>query len=97
MVSSFGAAGIGRGGAFAANRGFHGGFDHRGFRGRRFGFGYGLGYGLYDYDYGPYAYDDYYPSYGYDDSYYDNGGCYVVQRRIHTKQGYRVRPVQVCS
>jgi hypothetical protein len=84
----------------ADGRGFRGGFHDRGFRGRRFGFGYGLGYGLYD-DYGPWAYDDYYDypyyGYGYDDSYPDNGGCYVVQRRIHTKQGYRVRPVQVCS
>ena len=44
---------------------------------------YGYGYG--------------YPDYAYNDSYYNNGGCYVVQRRIHTKAGWRVRPVQVCG
>jgi hypothetical protein len=38
-----------------------------------------------------------YPNYTYDDSYYDNGGCYVVQRRVHTSYGWRVRPVQVCG
>jgi hypothetical protein len=68
-------------------RGFH---DHdHGFR-NRFGFG-----GFYPYDYyDDYAYD--YP-YGYDDSYYDNGSCYVVQRHVHTKHGWRYQPVQVCS
>jgi hypothetical protein len=76
-----------------------GGFRH-GFRhGRGFGigaFGIGLGYGLY----GPYGYyDDYYdyPDYAYDDAYYDNGGCYVVQRRVRTPYGWRIRPIQVCS
>ena len=39
----------------------------------------------------------YYPDYAYDDSYYDNGSCYVVQQRVHTSRGWRVRPVQVCS
>ncbi len=38
-----------------------------------------------------------YPDYAYDDTYYDNGGCYVVQRRVHTAYGWRVRPVEVCS
>ena len=38
-----------------------------------------------------------YPDYAYDDSYYDNGNCYVVQRRVHTSYGWRVRPVQVCG
>jgi hypothetical protein len=63
-----------------------GGFDH-GFRhGRHFFVG-----GAY--------YDGYwdYPDYAYDDSYYDNGSCYVVQQRVHTSHGWRVRPVQVCS
>ena len=44
-------------------------------------------------DYDDYAYD--YP-YGYD-SYYDNGNCYVVQRRVHTAHGWRRQPVQVCG
>jgi hypothetical protein len=47
-------------------------------------------YGDYDYDY-PY-YD-----YAYDDSYYGDGGCYVVQRRVHTRYGWRIRPIQVCG
>jgi len=65
-------------------RGFHGGF------GRRFAFGSGLGYGFYPYDY----YDDYsYDPY----AYYDDGGCYVVQRRVHTRHGWRRQPVQVCG
>jgi hypothetical protein len=83
-----------RGGAFAANGfrggGFHHGFNHHG----RFGaFAVGLGY--------PYAYyggyDSDYPDYAYDDSYYGDGGCYVVQRRVHTRYGWRIRPVQVCG
>jgi len=69
--------------------GFRGEGFHHGFRGRGLGFGF----------YGPYGYyyDDYYPSYAYDDSYYDDGSCYVVQRRVHTKSGWRYHPVQVCS
>jgi hypothetical protein len=62
--------------------------------------GAGLGYGLY----GAYGDDDYgygYPYAGYpnaySDSYYDNGDCYVVQRRVHTTHGWRVQPVQVCG
>ena len=51
------------------------------------GFGLGL-YGAYPY------YDDYYP-YAYNDDYYADG-CYVVNRRVHTRYGWRVRPVQVC-
>jgi hypothetical protein len=81
-----------RGGDFHGG-GFHGRGFHHG-RGFALGaFGVGLGYGLY----GPY--DDYYdyPDYAYDDSYSDNGGCYVVQRRIHTRYGWRLRPVQVCD
>jgi hypothetical protein len=91
-----------RSGAFAMN-GPHG-FDHG--QGRHGGvgfgrgvFGAGLGYGLYDY--GPYAYygDDYYdyPAYSYDDTYGDNGGCYLVRQRVHTRSGWRFRPVQVCG
>ena len=36
-------------------------------------------------------------AYAYDDSYYDDGGCYVVQRRMHTRYGWHLRPVQVCG
>ena len=80
-----------------------------GFRGERFGgrgerfdrfrdrrnfgfFGVGIGVGYpYDY-YGDYPYD-----YAYNDYYYDDGGCYVVQRRVATPYGWRIRPVQVCG
>ena len=68
-----------------ASGGFHGGGFHHGFdhdRGfRRFG-----GFGFYPYD-----------DYAYGDSYYDNGDCYTVQRRVHSRSGWHVRPVQVCS
>src|SRR5258708_40207691 len=96
-----------RSGAFADNGFRSGGFHHGFHHGRRFAygaFGVGLGYGPYayygDYDYPYYAYD--YPYYGYDGSYYDDsyygdGGCYVVRRRVHTRYGWRIRPVQVCG
>ena len=61
---------------------------------RRRGFIGGFGF------YGPYAYDDGYYDYPYyaDDSYYEgDGGCYVVQRRVHTRYGWRLRPIQVCG
>jgi hypothetical protein len=87
---SFGIGGF-HGGTFAG--GFHGGpgpvvrgyhdhdFDHRHF-------------GFYPYGY----YDDYaYDPYAYGDTYYDNGSCYVVQRRVHSTHGWRLRPVQVCG
>ena len=66
----------------------HDGFRHH--HGRNFFVG---GY------FGPGYYDDYYdyPYYVADDSYYDNGGCYVVQRRVHTRYGWLLRPVQVCG
>ena len=95
----FHSAGIG-GGGFRSAAIASGGFRSRAFaadhHGRRFAFGafaVGLGY--------PYAYyDDYgypYDDYGYDDSYYGDGGCYGVQRRVHTRFGWRIRPVQVCG
>jgi hypothetical protein len=66
---------------------FHGrGFDHDRDFGRRFGFGFG--------GYLPY---DYYDNYAYGDTYYDNGSCYVIQRRVHTTHGWRLQPVQVCG
>ena len=81
-------------GGMAASRGFHGGdfggFRDRGFHDRDFGrrrFAFGSGFDAYDY-YDPYTYDD---------SYYDDGSCYVVQRRVHTTHGWRLRPVQVCE
>jgi hypothetical protein len=70
---------------------FHGGGFHHGFHHDR-GFG---GYGYYPYDYG--YYDDGYPDYAYGDSYYDNGDCYTVQRRVHSRIGWHVHPVQVCG
>jgi hypothetical protein len=80
-----------RGGMAFHDGGFRGGESGRGFGhdrdfGRRFGIGIG---GYYPYDY--------YDNYAYDDSYYDNGNCYVVQRRAHTTHGWRLQPVQVCG
>jgi hypothetical protein len=77
---------------FAGNRFAHAnwnrpGFNH-GFRHRHVFFAGGFIGPGYDYwDYPDYAYNDY----------YDDGGCYIVQRRIHTSYGWRVRPVQVCG
>jgi hypothetical protein len=44
------------------------------------------GFGGYPY------YDDYY-----NDGYYDDGGCYLVRRRVLTHHGWRIRRVQVCG
>jgi hypothetical protein len=93
-IGAAGVAGV-QGGRFAAggfNQGFHhGGFHHGFHHGHRFFVGGGF--------WGPGYYDDYYdyPYYVADDSYYDNGGCYVVQRRVHTRHGWRLRPIQVCG
>jgi hypothetical protein len=99
-----GSSGGFRGGGFAGvyHGGFHdhdgGGFrDHDGFRGRdhdrdfdhRF-----IGFGFNDYYYDNYPYDY---SYANGDSYYDNGGCYLVRRRVHTSYGWRTRLAQVCG
>lgn len=76
--------------------GFHGGGFHHGFYGR--GFGWGLGLGLaapYAYGWGyPYGYYGYPYAYG---GYVDDGGCYLVRRRIHTRHGWRWRRVEVCE
>ncbi len=93
--AAIGAPGF-RSGAFAGS-GFHGGRFHHGFR-RGFplaAFAAGVGFGLAD----PYYYYDGYDPYyaAYDDSYYDDGGCYVVQRRTWTPYGWRLRPIQVCN
>jgi hypothetical protein len=72
--------------AFGAGAGFAAGHFHHGFHRRVFFVGAG-----------PYAYDDYYPYY-YDDGYYaGDGGCYIVRQRVHTRYGWRLRPVQVCG
>jgi len=55
------------------------------------------GLGLYGYDDGYYDYPYGYDPYATSDSYYDNGDCYVVQRRVHTVHGWRTKPVQVCG
>lgn len=95
--TAIGAAGV-QSGRFAAVQGsrFAGhGFrhDHDGFRhGRRFFAGGFVGPDYYD---GDYYYD--YPYSVADDTYYDDGGCYVVRRRVHTSYGWRIRPVQVCG
>jgi hypothetical protein len=87
-------------------RGFGGGFRGGGFRGGGFrgagiGLGLGLGLGLaspyyyggYGYPYG-YGYGGY--PYGYA-GYYDDGGCYLVRRRVWTPWGWRIRRMQVCN
>lgn len=87
-MASAGGFGGGHGGG-----GFRGGGFHRGFGIGAFGLGVGLGYGLY----GPYGY---YGGYGYpyyDDYYADEGGCYVVRRRVHTRHGWRITPVEICD
>jgi hypothetical protein len=67
------------------NAGFAGGHFHNGFNHRRVFFvGAGPGY-----------YDDY--PYYYDDGYADDGGCYIVRQRVHTRHGWRLRHVQVCG
>lgn len=79
------ARGGGRGGGGFRGGGFRGG----GFRGAGFGaLGVGLGLGLY----GPYGYGNPYYS-----GYYDDGGCYLVRRRIWTPYGWRLRRIQVCG
>jgi hypothetical protein len=90
-VGAAGVAGIqaGRIAANGANRGaWHNGFRH--FHGRRFVVVGGF--------WGPGYYDDWYdyPYYA-DNSYYNDGGCYVVQQRVRTRYGWRIRPVQVCG
>jgi hypothetical protein len=91
IASARGGGGHGGGGGFhgGGGGGFHGGGG--GFRGAGLGVGLGLGlagaYGAYGYPYG----------YGYDSYAYDNGGCYLVRRRVMTPYGWRLRRVQVCD
>ena len=59
---------------------------------KRWGRGGGLGFGGYGaYGYGGYGYPD---AYGYYDD-EDDGGCYLVRRRVMTRYGWRIRRVQV--
>jgi hypothetical protein len=78
-----GGGGRGGGGFHGGGGSFHGGgFDFREGGFRGGGFGF----------FGPYAYDDY-PYYGSD---YE-GGCYLIARRIPTRDGWRTRRVEVCD
>jgi hypothetical protein len=81
-----GGGGHGGGGGFHGGfaGGFHGGGFHGGFHRRAF---VGLGFGPYYDGYYPYAYNDY----------YDDGGCYIVRRRVHTRYGWRIRSIQLCG
>jgi hypothetical protein len=78
-----GGHGGGGGGFHGGGGGFHAGFAGGGFHGFHRHVFVGLGFGPY--------YDDYYP---YD--YYDDG-CYIVHRRVMTRYGWRIRPVQLCG
>jgi hypothetical protein len=96
-----GGRGFGGGGFGGFRGGGFGGFRGGGFRGAGLGVGLGLGLGLvagpygyyggYGYPYGGYGYP-----YGYT-GYDDEGGCYLVRRRILTPYGWRIRRVQVCE
>jgi hypothetical protein len=80
------------GGGFHNRGGFRdrdGGFRGRGFHDRDSDFGRRFGF---------YPDDDYaYDPCGYNDTYYDDGSCHVVQRRVHTRHGWRLQPRQVCG
>ena len=99
------AAMIGGGAGFAGHR-FQGGGFHHGFHrhGRGFpvgAFAAGVGLGLYA-PYGYYGDYGYYDDYGYGDpyyaaAYYDDGGCYIVRRRVPTPWGWSFRRVTVCD
>ena len=59
---------------------------------KRWGRGGDLGFSGYGaYGYGGYGYPD---AYGYYDD-EDDGGCYLVRRRVMTRYGWRIRRVQV--
>ncbi|MFZ2159776.1 MAG: hypothetical protein WAV72_27145 [Bradyrhizobium sp.] len=51
-------------------------------------------YGGYPFGYG--AYYDGYP-YGYSSYYYDEGGCYVVHRKVKIKKHWRIRRIVICN
>src|ERR1700738_932624 len=82
------ARGFGGGHGFGGGGFRGGGFRGGGFRGAGLGIGLGLGLGLAAAPYGYYGGYDYpygYAGYGYGYGYgYDDGGCYLVARRIWT-------------
>jgi hypothetical protein len=88
LLGASSTAALARGGG--GHGGGGGGFGRGGgFRGG--GFGVGLGLGLYGYGY-PYGYP-----YGYGGYYEDEGGCYLVRRRVRTRRGWRIRRVEICE
>jgi hypothetical protein len=89
MAQARGMGGHGMGGHGFGGHGFGGHGFGRGVGIGAFGLGLGLGYGYYGYGYPYYGGD-----YAYDGGY---GGCYVVRERVHTRYGWRIRPVEVCS
>jgi hypothetical protein len=84
-----GGVGVVQGNRFQGSRFAGGRFDHRFHHNRRFFFADGSFWGPDWYDWGP--------DYAYYDDYYAENGCYIVNRRVHTSYGWRVRPVQVCG
>jgi hypothetical protein len=79
----------GGGGGHFGGGGFHGG-GGGGFRGGGFHDGFHR-HGFIGIGVGPFPYDSYY---------YDNdeeGGCYLVRRRVHTHHGWRIRRFEVCD
>jgi len=83
------ARGGGHGGGGFHGGGFRGGGFRRGFGIGAFGLGVGLGYGLYGPGYYGYPY--------YDGYYADESNCYIERRRVHTRNGWRIRRVEVCG
>lgn len=88
-----GGHGGGGGGHFSGGGGFHGG-GFGGFRGGGGGFHDGFHrHVFFGFGGGPYADDSYYPYYDGD----EDGGCYLVRRRVHTHHGWRIRRFEVCD
>jgi hypothetical protein len=83
---------VSAGGGFDGPDGFHG---FHGGPGLAFG---PKGLGVYaEYPYGAYGYHYGYYNYPYHTAYYfdDDGGCYLVRRRVHTRHGWR--SVEACD
>jgi hypothetical protein len=100
-ASAHGGGGGGHGGGGGGHGGGGGGHGGGGFHGGGFGFhggGFRGGFGrrgFVGFGFGPY-YDGYYP-YDYN-GYYDDGGCYLVRRRVKTRHhGWRIRRVEICQ
>jgi len=103
MPSGGGARVATQSGGYRSGGGYRGGggFGGAGIAAGAIGFGLGLAAAPYGYGYGYDGYgDDYgygYGNAGYDSYAYDNGGCYLVRRRVMTPYGWRLRRVQVCD